>query len=164
MPATEDDFDSLFTHEYDRLVRTMYLLTGSRWEAEDLAQEALVRVLERWERVREMDSPFSYLYRIAVNLHRRRVRRLVRRVVLQPNADEAIAEGSRVHEVDARSDVLAALSSLSPKLREALVLAEWLELDSDELGLRLGIAPSSARARVHRARAAVRKELGGSYE
>lgn len=164
MVAPADEFEALFAHEYGPLVRTLFLLTGSSWEAEDLAQEALARVYERWDRVRAMESPMAYLYTVAVNLHRRRLRRLVRRVVLQPNPGESLTERGPEAEVEARSDVLAALSSLPPRLREALVLAEWLELDSEELGRRLDIAASSARARVHRARTAIRDSLGGTYE
>jgi RNA polymerase sigma-70 factor (ECF subfamily) len=163
-PATEADFEALFAHEYRPLVQTLFLLTGSNWEAEDLAQEALACVYERWDRVRRMESPLAYLYTVATNLHRRRVRRFVRRVILQSNAGEGLTQRGPEDEVEARSDVLSALASLPLKLREALVLAEWLDLDSDELGRRLGIAASSARARVHRARAAVRDRLGGTYE
>lgn len=161
--ATED-FASLLDGEYVRLFRTLFLLTGSRWEAEDLTHEALTVVLERWDRVRGMESPSAYLYTVAINLHRRRVRRLLRRVILHPDPGRNIARPGPEAEVEARSDVVAALSTLPVKLREALVLSEYLELDSAELGRRLEIAPSSARARVHRARAAVRNKLGGTYE
>ncbi len=157
------DFESIFAREYPRLVRTLFLLTGNRWEAEDLAQEALARVYERWDRVRDMEAPVAYLHTVALNLHRQSIRRFVRRVVVQAGPGEDLTGTGPASQVEARRDVLAALASLSPKLREALVLAEWLELDSTELGRRLGIAPSSARARVHRARLAVEKKLGGTY-
>jgi len=55
----------------------MYLLTGDRREAEDLAQEALVRAFERWSRVRSMANPPGYVYRTAINLNRNRLRRRV---------------------------------------------------------------------------------------
>jgi hypothetical protein len=48
--AQESSFERFFTDGYVRLVRAMYLLTGSMAEAEDLAQEAMARVYERWER------------------------------------------------------------------------------------------------------------------
>jgi hypothetical protein len=54
----------------------MLLLTGRVGEAEDLSQEAFVRVYERWPQIQEMDSPTGYLYRTALNLHRKRLRRL----------------------------------------------------------------------------------------
>jgi DNA-directed RNA polymerase specialized sigma24 family protein len=57
-PETEArDFRAFFEHERVRLVRATLLLTGNVAEAEDLAQEALARVLERWDRVSEMESP-----------------------------------------------------------------------------------------------------------
>src|SRR5436309_11363177 len=68
-------FDEFFADEYPRLGRAMYLLTADRGEAEDLAQEAMARVYERWDHVQAMASPPGYVYRVAVNLHRRRWRR-----------------------------------------------------------------------------------------
>ena len=70
------EFEDLYLDERIRLVRAMLLLTGRVGEAEDLAQEAFVRVYERWSQVREMESPTGYLYRTALNLHRKRLRRL----------------------------------------------------------------------------------------
>ena len=51
-------------------------MTGNRGEAEDLAQEAFVKVYERWDRVRGTDNPAGYLYRTAINAHHSRLRRL----------------------------------------------------------------------------------------
>src|SRR5437899_10060597 len=70
------DFESFFRTEYPTLVRMLFLLTGSSAEAEDLAQEALARAFERWKRIREMDSPGGYVCRTALNLNRKRLRRL----------------------------------------------------------------------------------------
>src|SRR2546428_3542908 len=71
------DFRAFFEAEYRRLARAVYLLTDDIAEAEDVAQEAMVRVYERWERVRAMDSPTGYLYRTAMNLNRSRLRKLM---------------------------------------------------------------------------------------
>ena len=54
----------------------LYLLTGNRGEAEELAQATMARIYERWSRVRVMQSPVGYVYRAAVNLHRQRLRHL----------------------------------------------------------------------------------------
>ena len=54
---TELDFEGFFRAEYPRLARACYLLTGEAAEAEDLAQEAMARTFERWNRIRAMDSP-----------------------------------------------------------------------------------------------------------
>jgi DNA-directed RNA polymerase specialized sigma24 family protein len=60
---TELDFEGFFRAEYPQLARAGYLLTGEAAEAEDLAQEAMARTFERWDRVRAMESPAGYVYR-----------------------------------------------------------------------------------------------------
>jgi DNA-directed RNA polymerase specialized sigma24 family protein len=70
------DFEAFFQSEYTRPVRALYLLSGDRADAEDAAQEAMARVYERWDRVREMDAPDGYLYRVALHVERRRRYRL----------------------------------------------------------------------------------------
>ena len=67
-PSRLSDF---FAKRYERLVRACVLLTGRATEGEDLAQEAMPRVLERWDRVSAMDEPEGYLYRTALNVHRK---------------------------------------------------------------------------------------------
>jgi RNA polymerase sigma factor (sigma-70 family) len=105
------EFEPFFEREYPRLARALYLVTGDRAEAEDLAQEAMVRVYERWEHVRNTDSPAGYLYRTALNLHRSRLRRLAvrarRAVGLRPDppADPAL-------EAEVRDEVDRALAGV----------------------------------------------------
>ncbi len=61
-------FDEFFLAEHERLFQALFLLTGDRSDADDLAQESLLRAYERWDRVRTMDSPAGYEYRTALNL------------------------------------------------------------------------------------------------
>ena len=51
MEAEQADFADFFRAEYQTLLRAMYLISGSRDEAEELAQGAFVKALERWDRV-----------------------------------------------------------------------------------------------------------------
>src|SRR5438874_4757820 len=69
------DFEEFFRAEHVRLLRALFLVTGSAHEAEDLMQEAFVKVWERWDRVKKMADPTGYLYRTAMNAFRSRVRR-----------------------------------------------------------------------------------------
>src|SRR5437588_10404862 len=64
------DFESFFQAEYPRLLRALYLVCGSRYEAEELAQDAFVRAYERWTLVLRADNQAGYVYRIAINLYR----------------------------------------------------------------------------------------------
>jgi RNA polymerase sigma factor (sigma-70 family) len=151
-------FEDFFIAEHERLFKALYMLTGNREEADDLAQEALLRAYERWDRVGTMDSPGGYVYRTALNMHRNRLRGLLvraRRVFAAvPEEDLSVAQS-------ASHDVRNAVAQLPRGQREALVLVDWLGLGSEEAGQVLGIEASSIRARLHRAHATLRELLGG---
>ena len=70
------DFDSFLRAEYRTLCQALVLLVGDAREAEEIAQETITRLLERWDRVGVIDSPTEYGYRKASNLQRKRLRRL----------------------------------------------------------------------------------------
>ena len=151
------DFESFFRAEYRSLCQALVLLVGDAFEAEELAQETMTRVLERWDRVGAMDSPAGYAYRTALNLQRKRIRRLAvrakRRFAPVPVADIG-ADASDRH------DVQRALQELPDGLRAALILVDWLDMDTEEAGRVLGLKPASVRVRLHRARSVLRDALG----
>jgi RNA polymerase sigma factor (sigma-70 family) len=154
--ARDDSFVSFFEAEYEGLYRTLLLMVGSRSEADELAQEAMARVYERWDRVRDMGSPAGYAYTVAFNLNRRRLRQLPmwrRQILREPEATPS------TEVIDARRDVRAALLRLPIPLREAVVLTGWLELSAEEAGHVLGIEAVSVRGRLHRARQLLRDLL-----
>jgi len=147
--ARDDSFVSFFEAEYDGLYRTLLLMVGSLSEADELAQETMARVYERWDRVSDMDSPAGYAYTIAFNLNRRRLRHLL--LKRRQSAPEREPTPS-TDVIDARRDVRAALLRLPLPLREAVVLTGWLDLSAEESGAILGIEAVSVRGRMHRAR------------
>jgi RNA polymerase sigma-70 factor (ECF subfamily) len=151
------DFESFFRAEYRSLCQALVLLVGDALEAEEIAQETMTRVLERWDRVGVMDSPAGYAYRTALNLQRKRIRRLAvrarRRFASVPVADIGPAASDR-------HDVRLALQQLPDGLRAALILVDWLDMDTEEAARVLGLKPASVRVRLHRARSALRHALG----
>jgi RNA polymerase sigma-70 factor (ECF subfamily) len=149
------DFREFFEAEYERLGRALFVLTGSRTEAEDLTQEALVRVYERWDRVRSMDSPTGYLYRTAMNLHRSRLRRL-RSWATRATATDPVAADPLAHVHD-RDQVARLLASLPVAQRQAVILVELIGMSSEEAARILRIEPVSVRVRLSRARSVLRR-------
>src|SRR5438045_4750227 len=71
-------FEEFFRAEHARLLRALFLVCGSKAEAEDLMQDSFVKVWDRWDRVRSMEDPVGYLYRTAMNAFRSARRRFVR--------------------------------------------------------------------------------------
>ena len=68
--ATEEEFRGFFAQHYERLCRLGFLLTGDPAQAEELAQDALVRTWRRWRLVGRPDNPETYARKVLVNRHR----------------------------------------------------------------------------------------------
>ena len=147
-------FEEFFRAEQRRLHEALFAITGTRSEAEDIGQEAFLRVWERWDRVSGMEDPAGYLHRTAINVYRDRSRRLLltmkRFVRMAPQPNEYTA-------VEARSMAASVLGQLPPKQRAALVLTEGLGYSAEEAGQLLGIKGSTVRALHFQARSALRR-------
>lgn len=149
-------FEEFFEAQKDRLLRVLSVITGSRAEAEDLAQEAFTRVFERWDTVATMDDPAGYLHRTAMNLFRSQYRCATR------GLKRAIGRGPDpdvFKHVEDREVAAKALASLTPRQRAALVLTEALGYSGEETGKLLGIKASTVYALTHQARAALQANL-----
>jgi RNA polymerase sigma-70 factor (ECF subfamily) len=147
-------FEDLFSAEHRRLFGALCLITRDPHEAEEIGQEAFVRILERWDRVGSMADPTAYLYRVAMNVFRSRYRRArvaARRMVPGSFRDE-------ISEVDDRDAVARMLGQLIPQQRAALVLTTMLGYSSNEAGELLGVRASTVRVLATRARVHLRKQ------
>jgi RNA polymerase sigma-70 factor (ECF subfamily) len=152
-------FEAFFSSAHARLFGTLCVVTADAGEAEELMQEAFVRVWERWDRVRFHPDPAGYLYLTAFNVHRDRMRRLRRAARLMVSPVEAEDVFARVDE---RADVLDALRRLSARQRAALVLTELLDMSSEQAGRVLGVRAVTVRVLASQGRAALREALEGS--
>ena len=133
------------------------LLTRDRTEAEDLMQEAFLKVWERWGHVRSLDDPTGYLYRTAMNLYRKRRRRAA---VAVRHAIRPRPARDQLDEVESRDEVLRALATLTPRQRMSLVLTDLLDYPSEEAGRLMGVKPATVRALVSQGRSALRSSMG----
>jgi RNA polymerase sigma-70 factor (ECF subfamily) len=149
-------FEAFFEVEKDQLYRALCLVTRNRHEAEDLTQDAFVRVLEHWDRVAELEDPHGYLYRTAMNGFRRRYGRAkmtARRSLRLVPPDDQMAE------IDERDAALRALAGLSPRQRAAVVLTDMLGFTSEQAARMLGIRASTLRMHASRAHAALKETM-----
>lgn len=158
-----ETFEDFFHANYERLLRAMYLATGDRHDAEDLAQDAMARVLERWDRVSDMEDPVGYVYRVGLNRRRSLLRRLALATRKAPAAQQETSS-EPTSAIDDRDAIRRALDGLSPTHREALVLCDWLDMSDERAAIILRTSAGAVRTRLHRARAAMREALGGPDE
>jgi RNA polymerase sigma-70 factor (ECF subfamily) len=153
--AVTVDFDTFFLDEHDRLYRALFFITGSSHDADELCQDAFLKLWERWDRIGTIEDPVGYLFRVALNGFRMRLRRAktaARRLV--PVEDLA---HDPFDDIEVREDVHALLRSLPTRQRAALVLIEIFDYSSEQAGQIMNIAPSTVRVLASQARAALRE-------
>jgi RNA polymerase sigma-70 factor (ECF subfamily) len=109
-----------------------------------------------------MESPEGYAFRIALNLNRRRIRRLL--LIARRGPFGAEESPDPAAQAEAKSDVLRAVVALPAEQREVLVLADLLEMTPEEIARSLRVRSGSVRVRLHRTRASFKRFLGEGYE
>lgn len=155
MPAPRE-FVDLYQREYPRLIGVLALLVGDRYLAEELAQEALIRVCRDWEKVRGLDHPSAWLHRIAVNLaissHRRR--RAEQRMLGRVSSRDRLA----VHDPDTATaeTVRLALRQLPIDLRAVVVLRFYADLSVTDTAAVLRLPEGTVKTKTRRALAVLR--------
>jgi RNA polymerase sigma-70 factor (ECF subfamily) len=140
-------------------------------EAEELAQETFVRLYQHRDRFRDGARFSPWVYAIAANLARNRLRWWRRRPAVSLEAwtefgGEAADESSAGHAASGALEqrecaeaVRAAVAALPVELREALILCEYEGLAQAEAAEALGVTPKAVEMRLYRARAALRNRL-----
>lgn len=146
-------FETFFFDNRDRLFGVLCVMSGNRHDAEELAQDAFLRMWERWDSVASLDDPVAYLHRIAINSFRKRLRRaeMARRLTGR-SPDPLPDRGEDVVLLD------EALRSLTPRQRAALVLTELLGYSADEAAKELGVKASTIGALKYQGRAVLKEE------
>lgn len=149
-------FRDFFDLEFPRLRDFAYVLSGSWSEAEELAQEAMVRTLRAWPRIRERDNPAVYARTVLVN----RRRSLFRRAKLAEQHEAAIPPPRSLQEdVEQRTVVWAALLELPQRQRAAVVLRYYEDLSEAQTAAALGVAVGTVKSLVHKGLAQLRANL-----
>jgi RNA polymerase sigma-70 factor, ECF subfamily len=151
-------FESFFERNRSRLFGALCLVTGNRQEAEDITQDAFLKIWERWDRMSEVEDPTGYLFRTAMNVFRNRARRTA---LAARKALGLTDQGDDLAAVEDRDEMIRAMRPLTPHQRAALVLTGYVGYTSDEAARILGIRASTVRALATKGRATARATAEG---
>jgi RNA polymerase sigma-70 factor (sigma-E family) len=152
----------LYGEEYSSLVRLAHVVAHDPSVAEDLVQDAFIKVYGSWHRVRDEARAPAYLRTTLINLARGRARRYHvarrRRPAPAPNAASA-AEGALDREDT--QEVVDALRTLPARQRECLVLRHYDGMNEREIAASLDISVGSVRTHTKRGLASLERRLRG---
>jgi RNA polymerase sigma factor (sigma-70 family) len=150
---TRFSFDALFDEEHERLFKALYVVTGNRQDAEELMQDAFLKLWERWDQIDRIDDPVAYLFKTALNgfrMRRRRAALALRKVAPIPEARDAFLDA------DMRADVRRLLVGLTARQRTALVLMDLMGFSSEQAAHILGVRASTVRTLATKGRRTLR--------
>jgi RNA polymerase sigma-70 factor (ECF subfamily) len=152
----------------DRLFAVLLRLLGNRSEAEDVAQEVMLRAWRGIGRFHGRSLFFTWLYRIAINEANRSLERSTRRPVsvsidadvLQVPADARDEPSRRLEQTELRNALSKALAGLPPDYRTAIVLRDLEGLSTQQAAEIAGVGLAAFKSRLHQARLRVRAAIG----
>lgn len=152
--------DDLYRDHGQAAMRVAYLLTGDRARAEDLVQDAFVRILARVRQVREPHLLRAYLNRTLVNLAKNSYRSEGRLRAFLASGRGAQPASSSLPDVEGRDELHAHLLRLPYRQRAALVLRYCEDRSEAEVAEALGTSSKAVRSLVGRGLETIRNMNG----
>ena len=153
-----EDFDAFYSREYPSIVTLAFALSGSRWAAEDLAQDAFLAAHRDWERIGAYERPGAWVRSVVTNLSvsafRRRIaeaKALTRATVGQPPAiSELSADGA---------DFWRAVRSLPRRQAQVITLHYLEDLQVAVIAEILGTAEGTVKKHLFEGRRTLARRL-----
>ncbi len=135
--------------EWPRLAGSLTLYTGDRDLGEELAQEALIRVCEHWDQVREAESASAWAHRVGFNLAKSHFRRraTLRRLERLERRDGGAWDPDTAERLAMRE----ALGALSDTQRQVVVLRYFADLSVGEVASLMGCPTDTVKSHTRRA-------------
>ena len=149
------EFAEFYAVAWDDCRRIVMVSAGDRALAEDLVAEAFTRAWASWPKVRGLAEPRAWIIRSALNAHVSWWRRHRREVAL--GSHDATATTSQDPGLD--GSLVAALRRLPVRQRQVIALRLLLDLDTATTAEMLGMSGSTVRSHLHRAVAALRRDI-----
>lgn len=153
--AERAEFEWLFRAAYPSVRRSVYLVTRDVGRAEEVTQDAFVRLYEKWSTVSGYEHPEAWVRKVAIRMAIRAVARDRRRPVLES------ASATPIPDAEPPDVALAdAVSGLTPMQRAAVVLYYFEDRPVLEVARVLQVSESTVKQHLHRARSRLAAVLG----
>lgn len=156
--TAETEFSWFFRSEFPAVMRTASYMLQDRQAAEDVAQEAFIRLYKHWRRVSKYDKPEAWVRQVVI---REAIRVLRKRRFTKPLSD---IPDLPVFDRAEDPELLKAIAQLSPQQRAAIVLFYLEDRPAAEVGQIMDCSEATARVHVHRGKKRLAALLGDEVE
>jgi RNA polymerase sigma-70 factor (sigma-E family) len=157
----ERAFEQFVAESGDSLLRLATLLTSDQGLGEDVYQETMHRVADRWSRV---DNPAAFcrrvMHNIVIDQGRARRRKIATVLLTEGHDDIDPRSGDSTAAAELRPALLGALRTLTPHQREMVVLRYFDDRTESEIAELLGVTTGTVKSTVSRALAQLREQPG----
>jgi RNA polymerase sigma-70 factor (ECF subfamily) len=152
LQAVQRGFPDWYRAEYHQVVALVFVLSGSRWAAEELTQDAFLEAHRKWASIGRYDDPGAWVRKVAVNKARSWGRR--RGAEARAYAKHAMRQRELPTELPESADGFWAAVRSLPDRQAAIVALHYLDdRPVDEIADMLDITPGTVKTQLHRARA-----------
>lgn len=156
---TRSDFDLWYASTYPRVLAAIRAFANDDPIAREATDDAFVRALERWSRVRDLKSPVGWTVVVGMNRVKRFRARLVRERHAARRASSSPYQQTHETTIDSRIDVSHRLRVLTTRQRQVIVLHYFADLPVSTIASQLRIADGTVTATLAQARAKLRSDL-----
>jgi len=141
------EYEWLFRAAYPRILRTVSQIVGDRAAAEDVTQEAFLKLLQHWRTASGYEQPDAWVRRVAIRLAVRQAKRELRRPHVERQPAPMSGSGGTPD-----ADLAEAIMRLSPMQRAAVVLFYFDDQPVKQIARALVVSESTVKQHLHRAR------------
>jgi RNA polymerase sigma-70 factor (ECF subfamily) len=166
LAGTPGAFDRFVGHFRPKIFQYSWLMCGDREDAEEVAQETMLRVFESFDQLRDPDRVRAWVFRIAKNVCLMKRRKSIyapsRELPLedaQPQADLGPLPDRQVLAVELKAALHQAIGSLPEIYRAVVILRDIEELSTEETAQLLEIPTDVVKTRLHRGRLALKQKM-----
>ncbi len=153
--ADRGEFERVFRSAYPSVLRTAFLVLHDRGRAEEVTQDAFLRLYERWPKAVSYEHPAAWVRKVVVRDAIRRAERERRQLVAS-----VLPERGRTDSLP-DLDLLAAVAALPPRQRAAVALYYLEDRPVDEIADLMEVSVSTVKQHLFQARGRLSDALGG---
>jgi len=155
-----EEFELIYTEQYSRIYKVVYLLSGDRELSADAVQQAFVKAILNIDQLKDKSKITSWITKIAANEAKSILAERKRYIECSNLVMDKLSSLSVSHfldDIERKDEILVMLNKLNYREKRILMLRYYLDFSNEEISEYLGISVNSVKLRLLRAKKSLEK-------